>query len=113
MNATLATTETRPTTDRAPRTTWVRPAVDIAEAAGGLVLVFDVPGVPKDAVSVTLDERILTVEARRTATRGYRAAFTLPETIDGAAIEASLADGVLTVSLARVAKPEPRKISVQ
>lgn len=95
------------------RTVWYRPAVDVMETREGFRLVLDVPGVPKDALEVQVENRRLTVQGRRaTGNAGWRHAFTLPDTVDTENVGAELADGVLTLTLSRRPEFGPRRIEV-
>jgi len=105
---------------------WV-PALDVWETDDELVYAFDLPGVPKEDVSIEYEDGMLTVTAKRERTlekgddRFYRferrfGTFTrsvgLPQGVDESTIRADFNDGVLEV---RVAKPEevkPRRIQI-
>ncbi len=103
---------------------WIRPRADVAENKDGFVVTLDVPGVGKDALDVTLDDRTLTVVGRRESgpvgetlhreskAAGFRRAFTLGESIDPKGISANLRDGVATLTLPKAVAAKPRKISV-
>ena len=105
---------------------WV-PTLDAWESDDALVYAFDLPGLPQEAISVEVEDGVLTVSAERarsseTGSERYHRVerrfgrFTrsvvLPTGVDEEAIAASYADGVLEV---RVPKPEqlkPRRIEV-
>ena len=103
----------------------VAPACDVFENADELLLVADVPGVAKEAVSIQLDKGTLTVEAKRGAlatgtllagdsrVRDFVRVFTVPAGIDGSRIEAELRAGVLRVRLPKSEKHKPRRIEVR
>jgi len=104
--------------------TYVTPKVDIYETENELVLVADVPGVAKDGVDLKLEDNVLEVTAHRVlddATPAYAEcrpasyyrAFNVSDDIDSANINASLQDGVLTVSLPKSPRAKPRKIDVK
>jgi len=118
------------TLEKTEETTWAgetyQPAVDIWESEQALVIQADVPGVSKDAVEINLDKDVLTISAR-VALEDYEGLrptysefgvgnffrrFSLGETIDQAGITADMADGVLTVTLPKKEKAQPRKITV-
>ena len=107
-----------PTTTQAPPTTrattrWTRPAVDLRQTDdGSLVAYLDVPGVKKEDLQLTVEDRTLTVRAPRSAAHGYRWALELPDFVDPEQTVAKLEDGVLEVTLRRTAKAEPRRITV-
>ncbi len=101
------------------------PAVDIFETPETLVLVADMPGVSGDQVSIDLNENLLTIHGRVTppaeqhvlaqeyAVGDYYREFQVGEMIDQEKIEASVKNGVLTLTLAKAEKAKPRKIEVK
>lgn len=104
------------------------PATDLVETQTRWILTIDMPGVPSDKVEVLTEEGVLTVRGEKPAARAteesrlllnerrtgtFERRFRLPKMADAASIEASYTDGVLTVSVAKVAPAEPRRISVQ
>lgn len=106
----------------------VTPQVDARESASGFTLDFDLPGVSADSVEVLAEDGVLTVRATRSQREladGEQAVFTervagtylrrfrLPKSADLGAIQASYANGVLTVRVAKLAPAQPRKIEVQ
>lgn len=124
------TAATGQTPAAAPETTrtapvW-RPLADIVETREGIVLMLEMPGVAPADVEVTLERRVLTIRGRgrqpepdalRAVHRefepgDYERAFTLAEDFDEAAIRANMKDGVLTLTLPRVAEARPRTIRV-
>lgn len=98
------------------------PATDILETPEALVLICEMPGVEADGVSVTLEKRVLTIRGMSSVTYpagyalahgeyrdgNYERSFTLSDAIDGAAIDASMRDGVLRVTMPKI-KPMPAK----
>lgn len=103
------------------------PEVDIFETERAITLLADIPGVKPDKLNIDLRDNILTitgdidpVEAadeedvliEYETGRFYRQ-FTLSEVIDQNKIDAKLADGVLRLSLPKVAKAAPRKIAIK
>lgn len=103
----------------------VAPAVDIYENADEVLLVADLPGVNKDAITINLEKGLLTLEARRAkAPEGsvlaaefrsldYRRAFTVPQGINAEGINAEVSGGVLRVHLPKQAALRPRQIQVK
>ncbi len=102
------------------------PAVDIYESDEALVLVADMPGVSPENVSIDIRDNLLslrgTVEIEESKERAhfqeygvgdfYRQ-FSLGRTIDQSRIEASMRNGVLTLTLPKADSLKPRKISVK
>lgn len=106
---------------------WL-PAVDIREENDRFLLQADLPGVDPDAIEVTMEDGVLTIQGSRVSestdeqesykryerVRGsFLRRFTLPDTANGDAISAATSNGVLEVSIPKQVKPQPRKISVK
>lgn len=129
MSKDIETTEKK-ALEKTEETTWAgqtyEPTVDIWESEQALVLQADVPGVKKDDVEINLDQDVLTISGRVSLDdyNGLRPVysefnvgnffrrFSLGETIDQAAITADMEEGVLTVTLPKKEKAQPRKITV-
>jgi HSP20 family protein len=106
---------------------WFVPATDIYETPEKVVLIIDMPGVCFDCAHVNIvdDELVVTghvthgededeyVLYREYDVGHYHRHFGLPEMIDRNAIEATMADGVLTVILNKVEKVKPRRIPIK
>ena len=103
------------------------PSVDIFETENEITLLADMPGVVPDNLSIDLRDDTLTLEGDITpvddqkeemiyaeySTGRYYRQFSLSEVIDQAKIDAQLQDGVLRLSLPKVEKATPRKITVK
>lgn len=108
------------------------PAVDVMEYIDRFELLVDVPGVDPKQVEITLDNSVLTLSGERRDQqtvdkngssepqqqrrerrlgRFYRR-FILPDTVDAEKVTATGRDGVLSISIAKQAKAQPRRISV-
>ena len=107
--------------------TW-SPAVDVHEEAERFVVRADLPGVKPADIEITADKGVLTLRGARNfeqknddghysrverVTGKFVRSFTLPENVQADAIKASFKDGVLELTIPKVAKPEPRRIEVQ
>ena len=117
----------RPGADATGERTWFRPAVDIRENTTELTILSDMPGVAREDVDIQFENGTLTIHGgvhpRKNDAVGlsrneyelgdYRRSFRVGERINPAGIHASLANGVLTVHLPKVAAPQPRKITVR
>jgi HSP20 family protein len=103
------------------------PAVDIEEYADKFVLYADVPGVDPKSIEITLEKGALTVsgsrekavegkdvQARRIerSTGRFVRRFSLPDTVDGEAVTAKSANGVLELAIPKRPAAQPRKIAV-
>lgn len=99
-----------------------QPLVDVFESKDELLVLADLPGVSKDAVTVNVEGGQLTIEARRTEKWPgqaepldfeYQRAFMLPKGIDASKIDAELKAGVLRVRLPKSEPHKPRRIEVK
>ncbi len=103
----------------------VAPRVDIYETETHYVMLADLPGVPAEAVNVTVEKNSLMLEAAAQPLHGaeerlvhvefrprlYRRAFTLSHGVDSAQIEATVRHGVLQLTLPKM---EPaRRVTIQ
>jgi HSP20 family molecular chaperone IbpA len=110
--------------DTRTRERYVTPPVDIYETPEGLVVIADVPGVTPDHVDVRVDNHILTIWGqaahglpaepiyREYELVNYFRQFDLSAKVDESKIAAELKQGVLTLTLSKVAEAQPRKIAV-
>jgi HSP20 family protein len=85
---------------------------------------FDLPGIDADSVDVTVEQNVLTVQARRPATEGvdwtvaerptgsFSRQIFLGETLDTEKLEADYRDGVLTIQIPVLEAAQPRKIQI-
>jgi HSP20 family protein len=105
---------------------WI-PHVDIHEEDQRFVVAADLPGVERKDIDITADKGVLTLKGERrsekkSAKDGYERVeratgtflrrFTLPESADAEAIQATLVNGVLEVSIPKRPQEQPRRISV-
>ena len=103
------------------------PDVDIFETEKEITLLADIPGVKSDDLSIDLRDNVLTLLGEITPadtsneemllveyqTGKYYRQFTLSEVIDQNKIDAKLDDGVLRLTLPKVEKETPKKITVK
>jgi HSP20 family protein len=98
------------------------PAADVIVSPEDVTVHMDVPGVPKENLEIEIENDVLTVRGERPYPYGeqndrtwqriersfgrFERDLRVPRGLDADAIQASLADGVLTL---RVPKPEPLK----
>lgn len=102
--------------------------VDIREQDDKLIVEAELPGFAKDQIDVSVEQGVLSIEAQREAretkndgkshlherrSTHYARRFTLPSAYDTNHVEASLADGVLTLSLNKREESKPKKIEVK
>jgi HSP20 family protein len=100
--------------------------MDVIRGKDDVQLRFDLPGVDRESIDVTVDRGVLTVSAQRTAETGedeklitrervtgsFTRRLSLGDTVDTDKIDADFADGVLTVRLPLVAAAQPRKVEI-
>ena len=109
---------------------WV-PVMDVAERESDYVVYTELPGVDPEQVDVAFEHSVLTIrgtkpaslrsrdrsEVRRFAAERVSGAFErsvrLPEFVDADRIEASFANGLLTVTLPKAAETKSRRIDVR
>lgn len=105
-----------------------QPAADLVSDEDGYTIRFDVPGVSKDAIDISVEDRVLTISGERADTvekdenkNVYRResfygkfsrAFRLPEDADVDNVTASQVDGVLEVRVPKSAQAQPRRIEI-
>ena len=102
------------------------PPVDVVEDAGGITLYADLPGVPKDKLSLQMEADSLTIEgevalstpqgmdANHVEVRlpRYRRTFTLSKELDSEKATAEFKHGVLKLRIPKAEHAQPRKIQI-
>ncbi len=94
------------------------PPVDVIEDASGITLFADLPGVPKDKLSLQVEDNTLTIEGDMAleALQGvsrFRRVFTLSKELDGEQVTADFNQGVLKLRIPKAAHAQPRKIEIR
>jgi HSP20 family molecular chaperone IbpA len=93
----------------------IAPPVDIYENEQELLLLADLPGVTREAITVQFEPEKLTFEAARVVgdqTVQYKRVFTVAPIFDADRISASYERGVLRLTLGKSAAVRPRQIPV-
>lgn len=102
------------------------PPVDVIEDAGGITLYADLPGVPKDRLSLHVDADTLTIEGEvglelpegmesthvEVSLPRYRRTFTLSRELDADKVNAEFDHGVLKLRIPKAEHALPRKIEI-
>lgn len=118
------------TTNQEPARNEVRtmlPPVDVVEDASGITLYADLPGVPKDKLSVRVEADTLTIEGEMTLPLAtnmeashaeiqlprYWRAFTLGQELDRDNVSAEFKQGVLKLRIPKAEHAKPRKVEIQ
>ena len=103
------------------------PRVDIVETGDALEILADMPGVTKDSVEVTLEQRLLSIRGRADVSvpegfaplyleyqpGDYERSFTLSDAVDPAGIEARVRGGVLHLRLPKAGSAKRQRIEVK
>ena len=102
------------------------PSVDIYEAPGSFRVMAGMPGADRESVSVTVENSILTIEGTasldlpeghasdegRSRARKYRREFSLPDAVDVEGITARVNNGLVSVTLPKVARVQNHKVKI-
>lgn len=105
----------------------MRPHVDICEDATGIILLADMPGVPREKLNIRVDKDTLSIAGEANletpddmealyadiSTTRYQRSFSLSSELDAAKIDATLKDGLLTLHIPKREEHKPRKIEVR
>jgi HSP20 family protein len=116
---------TTPNGEERPQRSVV-PLVDVFEDAGGITLLADMPGVPKEALEVRIDGDTLVIAGTlapltpeglrplwaEVNVPQFKRTFTLSRELDTAKIAASLKEGVLNLRIPKQEHAQPRRIAV-
>lgn len=102
------------------------PRIDAVEADGMIEMIAEVPGVPESAIDVTLDGDILSIEIDKGSDNQgkrtlfgervfghFRRSIQLPFAPEPDKVQASLQDGLLTISFPRVEQSRKHRIAVR
>jgi HSP20 family protein len=102
------------------------PPVDVVEDSTGITLFADLPGVPKDKLSLKVEADTLTIEGEvglampegmeashaEVGLPRYRRVFTLSKELDSEKVAAELKNGVLRLRIPKAEHAKPRKIDI-
>ena len=103
------------------------PATDINEAETGYEIIIDLPGIKPEEVAIEVHEQRLQIKGQRTAPSSdkenkahynervygnFHRTFKLPKDANESAIDAKFEYGVLNISIPKVEKVQPRKITI-
>lgn len=103
------------------------PPVDVVEDATGITLYADLPGVPKERLSVRVEADTLTIEGEvglatpegmqashaEVQLPRYRRVFALSKELDPDKVTAELNHGVLKLRVPKAEHAQPRKIDIR
>jgi HSP20 family protein len=104
------------------------PVLDLAETDSAYAVTLDMPGVAKEDIEVSVEGRRVNVQAKASAATApqdggrivyrerpaarYARQFTLPQEVDASGTVATLAQGVLTLSLPKRSARQAAKITI-
>jgi len=104
------------------------PAFEVKETTDSFVVRADLPGVDEKDLDIALHNGVLTVSGSRQSEErkegesyalyerqygSFSRSFQLPDMADGERIDASLTNGVLSLTIAKKAEAKPRKIQLK
>lgn len=110
------------------RSSSLTPRVNIEESKDDIRLTFEVPGMDREDLKITVHDGVLTLSGKREFkqdsdernwvrqemyTGEFSRSFTLPETIDPERIAADYKQGLLTVTIAKLEEVKPKEIEVK
>lgn len=109
-----------------PEDAALMPPVDVFEDAAGITLYADLPGVPKDKLSLHVEADTLTIEGElaldipddmepthaEVALPRYRRVFTLSKELDSDKVAAEFSQGVLKLRIPKAEHAQPRRIEI-
>jgi HSP20 family molecular chaperone IbpA len=124
MTETNAATKTA---EAARNEATMMPPVDVFEDAGGITLYADLPGVPREKLSLHVEAGTLTIEGElalalpegmeashaEVSLPRYRRMFTLSKELDTEKVAAEFKQGVLKLRIPKAAHAQPRRIEVK
>ena len=125
----MNTSLTNPTAKEKTEATTIfyEPRFSVERSENETVVIVELPGVSKDDLNLSVEKRELYLEGkvsngrpdswkvlhRESLDRTYRLRLRLGDQVDPEAIEASLADGVLRLTIPKSEAAKPRKIRVK
>ena len=103
------------------------PPVDVIEDSTGITLRADLPGVPKDKLSLHVEADTLTIEGEvslalpegleasyaEVSVPRFRRVFTLSKELDTGKVSAELKHGVLVLRIPKAEHAQPRRIDIK
>jgi len=117
----------KPTEAQAAAPTFVQtPPIDIHEDEDGLILEADIPGAVEDAITIQVEDSVLSLRADvqpnlpenarpirlEYPIASFQRTFILSDEVDRARITAELKGGVLRLTLPKAERAKPRKIEI-
>jgi HSP20 family protein len=106
---------------------WV-PSFNLSEKEGKYTLTAELPGVDKDSISVTIENKMLTISGNKesfreeegaryylkeTACGAFSRSIRLPGEVEEEKVEATFRDGVLTLEMPLKQEPKTKRIEIK
>ena len=103
------------------------PAIDVRETEDCFEFTAELPGLTKDEVEITIEDKVLTLSGERKfegdeerngyhrierAYGSFSRSFTLPNEVDQEKVKAVFENGLLAVSIPKAEQVKPRKIEI-
>lgn len=103
------------------------PFIDVAEDEKGMTLKAELPGLKREDVKIKIREGILTLSGEKKFEEetkkedyyrlersygNFARSFTLPQSVDAEKVKASMADGVLTLSIPKKPEAQEREVDI-
>ena len=99
------------------KATHLRPLTDIFEDDKTVTIVANLAGVEKENLDISIEDHILTLSGEYVSKdkeeRKYERQFKIGEDINSEQISASMTNGVVSITLPRIPKTEPKRISIK
>jgi HSP20 family protein len=108
------------------RIAW-NPAVEVIESENEILFSAEVPGLPKEAINIDVNNYVLTISGERSEEKEenhdylrrervygkFSRSFRLPKTADVEKVSASLKDGVLEVKVPKKEEAKPKQVKIK
>lgn len=107
------------------------PALDVKENADSYIVALEVPGIAQDDLNISLENNVLTIRGQKLqkheenegaagelvrrverAFGSFARSVTLPRSVEGGNVSASLNNGVLQIELPKEEQAKPRQITI-
>lgn len=103
-------------------------SIDFREDDNQYLVIADVPGLKKDDIEITIEDGVLTLRGEKKVESetddanyhvrerqygSFSRSFRLPTAVKDESVQANLADGVLTITIAKVDEVKARRIDVK
>jgi len=86
--------------------------LSLDETDDSYIFTLELPGYKQSHLDVELEGDVLTVRAKREGAE-FERAVKIPQDVDADKVEAKLEDGILTITLGKIATAKPRKIQIK